>query len=73
MAIRNFQNKATEDINYGVVSKIALKLLPQELHRKARIKLAKLGAATSIQDLRELKGKLRRSYGHTTCDTNPSR
>ncbi|MEM9213704.1 MAG: type II toxin-antitoxin system RelE/ParE family toxin [Cyanobacteria bacterium P01_F01_bin.150] len=56
MAIRNFQNKATEDINYGVVSKIALKLLPQELHRKARIKLARLGAATSIQDLRELKG-----------------
>lgn len=56
MTIRNFQNKATEDINYGVESKIALKLLPQELQRKARIKLAKLGAANSIQDLRELKG-----------------
>ena len=56
MAIRNFRNRATEDINYGVASKIALKLLPQELHHKARIKLARLGAATSIQDLRELKG-----------------
>ncbi|HBE59144.1 MAG TPA: plasmid maintenance system killer, partial [Cyanobacteria bacterium UBA11366] len=29
---------------------------PQELHRKAQIKLARLGAASSIQDLRELRG-----------------
>ena len=56
MAIQNFHNQATEDINYGVVSKVALKLLPQQLHRKAQIKLARLGAATSIQDLRELQG-----------------
>ena len=56
MAIRNFYNKATEDINYGLASKVALKLLPQELHRKAQIKLARLSAATSIQDLRELRG-----------------
>ncbi|HBE20830.1 MAG TPA: plasmid maintenance system killer protein [Cyanobacteria bacterium UBA11149] len=56
MTIRNFYNKATEDINYGQASKVALKLLPQELHRKAQIKLARLGAASSIQDLRELRG-----------------
>ncbi len=56
MAIRNFQNKATKDINYGVESKLALKLLPKELHKKAQIKLARLGSATSIQDLRELRG-----------------
>ncbi|MEM9904979.1 MAG: type II toxin-antitoxin system RelE/ParE family toxin [Cyanobacteria bacterium P01_D01_bin.44] len=56
MAIRSFRNKATEDINYGRNSKAALKLLPSELHRKAQIKLARLGAATSLQDLRELRG-----------------
>jgi toxin HigB-1 len=56
MGIQSFYNKATEDINYGRVTKIALKLLPQELHRKAQIKLARLGAATSLQDLRELRG-----------------
>ena len=56
MAIRNFKNKGTEDVNYGRVSKDALKILPKELHRKAQIKLARLGAVTSLQDLQEIRG-----------------
>lgn len=56
MSIKNFKNKGTEDINYGKVSKEALRLLPKDLHRKAQIKLARLGAVTSIQDLREIRG-----------------
>jgi len=30
--------------------------LPKELHRKAQVKLARLGAATSMQDLQEIRG-----------------
>jgi proteic killer suppression protein len=56
MSIRSFKNRGTEDINYGRVSKGALRLLPKELHRKAQIKLARVGAASSIQDLREIRG-----------------
>ena len=56
MAIINFKNKGSEDINYGRVTKDSLKILPKELHRKAQIKLARLGAATSIQDLKEVRG-----------------
>lgn len=56
MGIVSFRNRATEDINYGVPSKLALKLLPKELHRKAQVKLARLGAITSLQDLREIRG-----------------
>jgi len=56
MSIRSFKNRGTEDINYGRVSKEALRLLPKELHRKAQIKLARVGAASSIQDLREVRG-----------------
>ena len=56
MAIQNFKNQGTEDINYCRVSKEALKLLPKELHRKAQIKLARLGAVISIQDLQEIRG-----------------
>lgn len=56
MAIRSFKNRGTEDINYGKVSKDALRLLPKELHRKAQIKLARVGAASSIQDLHEIRG-----------------
>ncbi len=33
-----------------------MKILPKELHRKAQIKLARLGAATSMQDLKEVRG-----------------
>ena len=56
MAIRDFKNKASEDINYGVISKAALRLLPKELHGQVQVKLARLGAATSLLDLRELRG-----------------
>ena len=56
MAIRNFKNQATEDVNYGKSSKQALRLLPRELHQKAQIKLARIGAATSLRDLQELRG-----------------
>lgn len=56
MAIRNFKNRGTEDINYGRVSKEAFRTLPKELNRKAQIKLARLGAVTSMQDLLEIRG-----------------
>ncbi len=56
MGIRSFKNRGTEDINYGKVSKAALRILPQELHGKAQVKLARLGAATMLQDLREIRG-----------------
>jgi proteic killer suppression protein len=56
MAIRNFKNKGTGDINYGRATKEAFRTLPRELHRKAQIKLARLGAVTSMQDLREIRG-----------------
>ena len=56
MAIRNFKNQGTEDINYGRETKEALKLLPKELHRKAQIKLARQGAVTSMNDLTEIRG-----------------
>ena len=56
MAIRNFKNKETEDINYGRATKEALRILPKELHRKAQIKLARLGAMTSMHDLQDIRG-----------------
>jgi len=56
MGIKNFRNKASEDINYGTASKPAMKLLPKELHRKAQVKLARLGAVNSLQELREIGG-----------------
>ena len=56
MAIKSFKNKGTEDVNYGRSSKDALKILPKELHRKAQIKLARLGAVTSMHDLQEIRG-----------------
>ena len=56
MAIINFKNKGSEDINYGRVTKDSLKILPKELHRKAQIKMARLGGVTSMQDLKEVRG-----------------
>ena len=56
MSIRSFKNKGTEDINYGRASKEALRILPKQLHGKAQVKLARLGAAASMQDLREIRG-----------------
>ena len=56
MAIKSFKNKATEEINYTISSKQSRKLLPSALHEKARIKLARIGAATNLQDFQELRG-----------------
>ena len=56
MAIESFKDKLTERINSGEISKQTQKLLPAELHGKAQIKLAVLGAATSLNDLSELRG-----------------
>jgi proteic killer suppression protein len=56
MGIRNFKTKGTEDINYGKGTRDAFRTLPKKLHRKARIKLARLGAVTSFQDLQEIRG-----------------
>jgi toxin HigB-1 len=56
MGIRNFRDKGTMDINYGKNTKNSLRILPKNLHRKAQVKLARLGAATSVRDLREIRG-----------------
>jgi len=56
VAIESFKDKLTEAINAGELSKRTRKLIPPELHQKAQIKLAVLGAATSLEDLRELRG-----------------
>jgi toxin HigB-1 len=56
MAIKSFRNRATEDVNYGRRSRHSLNVLPQALHQKAQIKLARLGAAGSLRDLQELRG-----------------
>ena len=56
MAIQSFKDAATEEINYGKSTKRTRKLLPSELHLKAQIKLAVLGAATGLSDLSELRG-----------------
>ncbi len=56
MSILNFKSKGTEDINYGRTTKEALKTIPKDLHRKAQVKLARLGAVTSMQDLLEIRG-----------------
>ncbi|MCP5005912.1 MAG: plasmid maintenance system killer protein [Planctomycetes bacterium] len=56
MAIQNFKTTGTEDINYGKITKEALRTLPRDLHWKAQIKLARLGAVTSMQDIQEIRG-----------------
>jgi toxin HigB-1 len=56
MAIRSFRNDATKDICYDRLTKASRLLLPRELHIKARIKLARLAAATNLNDLAELRG-----------------
>ena len=56
MSIKSFKNKGTEDINYGRASKAALRILPKGLHLKAQVKTARLGAATSMQELRDIRG-----------------
>jgi proteic killer suppression protein len=56
MGIKSFRNQATEDINYGRSTKESRRCLPSHLHEKAQIKLARLGAATSLRDLQEVMG-----------------
>lgn len=56
MGIRNFKNKETMDINYGKRTKGALRIIPESLHKKAQVKLARLGAAASVKDLQEIRG-----------------
>ena len=56
MAIRSFRDQATEDINYGRMSKAARRALPAVLHEKGRLKLARLHAAESLSDLVTLPG-----------------
>ena len=56
MAILSFRDRTTEDINYGCATKAALRRLPRELHERARVKLARLHAASAVRDLAELPG-----------------
>jgi len=56
VAIQTFANRGTEDINYGRRSKTALRLLAAVLHEKARVRLARLHAAGSLNDLATLPG-----------------
>ncbi|MGD9563016.1 MAG: type II toxin-antitoxin system RelE/ParE family toxin [Pyrinomonadaceae bacterium] len=56
MAIRSFKDKVSQEICRGIRTKQSLKRLPSELHLKAQIKLARLAAATSLNDLFELRG-----------------
>ena len=56
MGVETFKNKGTMDINYGKSTKDALRLLPEILHKKAQVKLARLGATTSVRDLKEIRG-----------------
>ncbi len=56
MAIKNFKDKVSEDICYGRISKQTQKRIPAGLHQKAQIKIARLGAAASLDDLADLRG-----------------
>lgn len=56
MAIKSFRDSVTEEINYGRFSKRTQRVLPAQLQQKAQVKLAVLGAATSLNDLAELRG-----------------
>ena len=56
MPIKNYRNGATRDIAEGVESKAAVKLLAKRLHGNARMKLAALNFATSLNDLLAFRG-----------------
>ncbi|MGH8007867.1 MAG: type II toxin-antitoxin system RelE/ParE family toxin [Candidatus Binatia bacterium] len=56
MPIRNFKNRATQDINYARKTRAARHLLAVSLHEKAQVKLARLAAAESLNDLTSLPG-----------------
>ena len=52
MAIVSYKNEGTANIAAGLPSKTARRLLPSELWRSARIKLAAIDAAESLSQLR---------------------
>lgn len=54
--IRTFADAGTRDIARGESSRAARRLLPVELHQRARIRLAALDAATSLDDLSAIRG-----------------
>jgi proteic killer suppression protein len=56
MALRSFADPGTQDINYGRRTKAARRVLPANLHGLARVKLARLHAAESLNDLASLQG-----------------
>lgn len=56
MAILSFRDKVSADICHGRFTRQGQKQLPAELHQKAQIKLARLAAATSLNDLNDLRG-----------------
>ena len=56
MAIVSFRYKVSEEICNSTFTKQSHKRLPAELHEKARIKLARLAATTSLNDLQDLRG-----------------
>ena len=56
MGIVSFKDKVSEDICHGRFNKQTQKRLPAELQVKAQIKIARLAAATSLNDLVELRG-----------------
>ncbi len=56
MAIRSFATSAAEDICNDLNTKRARQCLPLDLHFRARIKLARLAAASSLADLKDLPG-----------------
>ena len=56
MAIRSFRDKVSQEICDGIRTKQSSKRLPPELHPKAQIKLARLAAATNLNDLADLRG-----------------
>lgn len=49
--IITFKNRATTDIAEGLESKASLKLLPQQLHKNALLKLALLNRVKTLSDL----------------------
>ncbi|MGH9947671.1 MAG: type II toxin-antitoxin system RelE/ParE family toxin [Pyrinomonadaceae bacterium] len=56
MPIRSFNSKITKEIFDGVSTRQTEKLLPTELHEKARVKMARVAAASTLNDLISLRG-----------------
>ena len=64
MAICSFGDVATRDINDGRRTKAALRRLAPHLHERARIKLARIHAASALDDLASLPGnRLEKLWG----------